>query len=122
MLSRDADTVSAAGEGNAGKHITDCTCLTVLARLSDCLAPNRMVARLHSSSLVSGWTLSIWFFHDSGPSCGAVVFVILLIECKPVLLCLKAAPEVVRLCGVRRLDGNMDPRCPINNRIRIKSG
>ena len=30
----DTDTVSAAGAGNAGKHIPDCICITVLAWLS----------------------------------------------------------------------------------------
>jgi len=36
MSSKDANTVSAAGAGNAGKHIPDYICIAVLAWLSDC--------------------------------------------------------------------------------------
>jgi len=64
-----------------------------IASVSPCLhgfqtavARSRKVARLSSSSLFSGWTLSDWFCHDFGLSCGAVFFVFLLIECMPVFL------------------------------------
>jgi len=100
-----------------------------IASVSPCLhgfqtavARNHMVARLYSSSLFSGWTLSSWFCHDFGLFCGAVFFVFLPIECMPVFLCLKAARNVVRRCGVCRLDGHMAPRCPIKYRSNVKCG
>jgi len=53
VSSDDADTVSAAGAGNAGKHVPACFCSTVLACLSDCcvsqsygLAVIQLVTRL----------------------------------------------------------------------------
>jgi len=49
-------------------------------------------------------------------------FLHLLIECMPVLLCLKAVRKVLRPCGVCRLDGHKAPRCPIRYRSNVKCG
>jgi len=100
-----------------------------IASVSPCLhgfqtavARNGMVARLFSSSLSSGWTLSNWFCHYFDLSCDAVLILFILIECMPVFLCLKAARRVVGRCGVCRLDGHMAPRCPITYRCSVKCG